>query len=80
MLLEVLTPGKKVFEGEVESIILPGLDGTFEILNNHAPLIAALKEGDLKIKTGKEREAISIGSGFVEVNRNKVVVLAENSN
>ena len=45
MNLEIITPGKELFKGEVSLVQLPGLDGLFEVLNNHAPLIAALKEG-----------------------------------
>ncbi|XOV93062.1 MAG: ATP synthase F1 subunit epsilon [Bacteroidota bacterium] len=81
MYLEIITPDEKVFEGEVESSIFPGSDGTFQILNGHAPLISSLKAGDVKIisvvnKTPKELH-FTIDGGIVEVLNNKVVVLAE---
>jgi len=77
MNLEILTPDKKVFEGEVTSVILPGTMGSFEILNHHAPIISTLEDGKLIIHgTGKE-EVFLIHGGVVEASNNKVVVLAE---
>jgi len=77
MNLEILTPDKKVFEGEVTSVILPGTIGSFEILNHHAPIISTLEDGKLIIHgTGKE-EVFLIHGGVVEASNNKVVVLAE---
>lgn len=49
MLLEIITPGKKLYEGEVDSVKLPGSEGSFGILNNHAPVISSLKEGTIEI-------------------------------
>ncbi len=77
MNVQVLTPVQKVFDGDATGIQLPGVKGSFEILNNHAPLIAALGEGTLRINTGKEEQVIQIASGFVEVLNNQVVVLVE---
>ncbi len=55
MILEVLTPSQKVYSGEVYGIQLPGIEGAFEILENHAPMVAALGEGKMKIiKTKNE--------------------------
>jgi len=50
MNLEITTPDKTIFEGEVSLVQLPGIDGSFELLNNHAPMISALKKGKIKIK------------------------------
>ncbi len=81
MYLEIITPDEKIFEGEVESTIFPGSDGSFQILNGHAPLISSLTAGDVKIvslvdKKPKETH-YAIDGGIVEVLNNKVVVLAE---
>jgi len=78
MNLEIITPGKELFKGEVSLVQLPGLDGLFEVLNNHAPLISALREG--KVKTtdaNNETLFFDIRGGIVEVLDNHVLVLAE---
>ena len=78
MHLEIITPDKKVFSGEVESIKLPGAEGSFGILNNHAPIIATLKKGTVKVTDSKKVvENFEINGGVVEVLNNKVIVLAE---
>ncbi|GAA3987317.1 ATP synthase F1 subunit epsilon [Hymenobacter antarcticus] len=77
MHLEIITPDRKVFEGEVTAAQFPGADGSFEVLNNHAPLIAALKGGDVTLTGASGREVIRIEGGVVEVLRNNVIVLAE---
>jgi len=77
MHLEIITPDRKVFEGEVTAAQFPGADGSFEVLNNHAPLIAALRAGEVTLTGANGREAIRIEGGVVEVVRNKVIVLAE---
>lgn len=78
MILEILTPEKKIFSGEVYGVQLPGIDGLFEVLDKHAPLVSALKAGKLKILKDKiASENYSIQSGFVEVLNNKAMVLVE---
>jgi len=78
MTLEILTPDKKVFEGEAVSVTLPGTLGFLEILNNHAPIISTLNDGKLTIKgSSKEETIFFIKGGVVEVLDNKVTVLAE---
>ncbi len=77
MHLEIITPDRKVFEGEVTSANFPGADGSFEVLNNHAPLIAALKAGDVLLTSATGRDTFHIEGGVVEVLRNNVIVLAE---
>ena len=79
MTVQIITPDKAVFESDtVESIKLPGVNGEFEVLNNHAALISALKAGKVRIKlTDKKEENFNIDSGVVEVLNNTVVVLSE---
>ncbi|MCB0508457.1 MAG: ATP synthase F1 subunit epsilon [Chitinophagales bacterium] len=77
MQLNILTPESKVFTGEADSIQLNGFDGKFEILNNHAPLIAILKEGTVKVKAKNETLTFQLKSGIVEVLKNNVSVLTE---
>jgi F-type H+-transporting ATPase subunit epsilon len=78
MTLEILTPEKKLYSGEVYGVLLPGITGLFEVLNKHAPLVSALKSGTLKILKQKNSfESYTIQSGFVEVLNNKVTVLVE---
>ena len=79
MTLEILTPEKKLYSGDVYGVLLPGITGLFEILDKHAPLVSALKTGTLKILKDKNKstESYTIQSGFVEVLNNKVTVLVE---
>ena len=80
MNLEILTPERKVFSGDVYGVQLPGVEGSFEVLERHAPLVAALKAGRLKILMDKKQHDLAffnIQSGFVEVIHNKVTVLVE---
>ena len=77
MQVDLITPDKKAFTGEAFSVLLPGISGYFEILENHAPLVGALKEGKVRIKTKSEELEYGISSGVVEVHHNKVSLLAD---
>lgn len=78
MMLEILTPEKKLFDAEVYGVQLPGSSGLFELLNHHAPLISALKKGTLKVLKDKQNVLyFSIEDGFVEMLHNKATVLVE---
>ena len=79
MNLEILTPEQRLFSGDVYGVQLPGVTGSFEILEKHAPLVGALKSGKLKILKDKNNHLafLNIQSGFVEVINNKVTVLVE---
>lgn len=77
MHLEILTPEKKVFEGDVTSATFPGADGSFQVLDNHAPLISLLKEGNVEYKSKEANANIHITGGVVEVLSNKVILLAD---
>lgn len=82
MHLIVLTPERKVFEGEVDSISLPGSEqmGSFQLLDNHAPIISSLKSGRMTIKHDGEITNYIIQKGFVEASDNNVSVLVEDVN
>lgn len=78
MTLEILTPEKKIVSGDVYGVQLPGIDGMFEILEKHAPLVSALKGGRLKILKDKTSTSLyTIQGGFVEVLNNRATVLVE---
>lgn len=77
MILEILTPDKKIFEGEVTSVTVPGKLGSFEILNNHAPIISTLEDGKVTVRENKAEQHFNILGGVVEVINNKIIVLAE---
>ncbi len=78
MTLEILTPERKIFSGDVYGVQLPGINGLFEVLDKHAPMVSALKSGKLKILKDKtSTSSYSIQSGFVEVLNNKATVLVE---
>ena len=78
MILEIITPERKAFEGEVTSVKFPGISGGFEILNNHAPIISALTNGDIRIMTADNKiETITIKGGVIEMQNNKIIVLAD---
>lgn len=79
MTLEILTPDKKVFSGDVYGVQLPGVTGLFEVLEKHAPMVSALKPGRLKILKDRNNHTsfYTIQAGFAEVLNNKVTVLVE---
>ena len=79
MNLEILTPERKIYSGDVYGIQLPGIDGLFEVLERHAPLVSALKAGRIKILKDRNNHVAfyQIQSGFVEVLNNTVTVLVE---
>ncbi len=78
MFLEIITPDEKVFEGEVENATFPGSDGSFQILNGHAPMVSTLGKGDIRYKQEKKEEInILVEGGVVEVIHGKVNVLVE---
>ena len=92
MYLEIVTPEATLYSGEVESVAVPGVNGEFEMLNNHAPIISLLKEGHVKIfgdiqldeevedkfEKNKNRGTwLAITSGTIELKDNKIIVLAD---
>jgi F-type H+-transporting ATPase subunit epsilon len=91
MYLEIVSPETTLFKGDVESVSVPGVDGDFEMLNNHASVVSILKEGFVKIrgqikieesnisKFDKKDDSywLAISSGTIEMNDNKIIVLAD---
>ena len=93
MLLEIVSPESKLFQGEVISVTFPGEAGSFQVLNHHAPIVATLKAGDIKIvasgfkfdkvvaakftKVNEQTYTLAIASGTVEMKDNKVIVLVD---
>ena len=76
--LEIVTPKRIVFKGEVTSFSAPGVDGGFQVLHSHAPLLASVTIGKVKIiETSGTESHYAISGGFVEVRENKVILLAE---
>lgn len=93
MILEIVSPEATLFKGEVTSVAVPGINGEFQMLNNHAPIVSLLKEGNVKIvgseikiakefkdkfnKVNEQTFWLPISSGTIEMNDNKVIVLAD---
>jgi F-type H+-transporting ATPase subunit epsilon len=80
MNLQIITPDKKVYEGEVKLVQVPGSKGSFQILKNHAPIISTLESGNVKIIDGEDKTSlVPIGGGVIEVKNNKIIILAEST-
>ncbi len=77
MYIELVTPENVIYEGQADIVTLPGTEGSFQVMNNHAPIISSLKNGELVIKIGKEERFFEVSGGVVEVLDNKLVVLTE---
>lgn len=77
MHLEILTPEKNIFKGEVTIATFPGADGSFQVMDHHAPLISLLKEGLVEYKNKEVMQSLNILGGVVEVLNNKVILLAD---
>jgi F-type H+-transporting ATPase subunit epsilon len=78
MKLEIITPDKKVFEGQVKSAVFPGSEGSFGVLNNHSAMIATLKNGTIElVEENNTTHSFAVKGGVVEVCKNNVIVLAE---
>ena len=75
MHLEIITPDKVLYSGEVTGIKVPGSGGSFEVLNNHAPIISSLDKGEVRVKDAQGNHKFEISGGIIEVMDNKVIVL-----
>jgi F-type H+-transporting ATPase subunit epsilon len=78
MNISVLTPDREIFEGAITSVKVPGTDGQFQVLKNHAPIVASLGNGDVTlVKSNGEKMIFPIQSGFIEVLNNEVSLLVQ---
>mgnify|MGYP001441127714 FL=1 len=77
MTVEILTPDVVLYEGDATYVGLPGSDGSLGILNNHAPLVTTLREGEVVVKNDKNEQTFAVKGGTVEVLNNHVTILAQ---
>ena len=90
MFIEIVSPEKTIFNGDVNSVYLPGAEGFFQILNNHAPIVSTLKKGTIKLSgkfeddvsenlnlEGVNKASLAIESGVVEMKNNKLIILVD---
>ncbi len=78
LFLEIITPNKQVFSGNVESVTVPGTSGSFQVLFNHAPILSTFEIGALKIKeSGNPPKLYATSGGTIEVLKNRILILAE---
>ena len=75
--LRIIAPDRLVFEGDVESVTLPGTKGSFTVLNRHAPIISSLEKGKIVFKDANGSSDVAIISGFAEVNDNVLSICVE---
>ncbi len=75
--LEIITPDAKIFEGDVESVYLPGLEGDMGVFPMHEPLISALVAGEVRYTVKGHTEVLAIGEGFAEITGNSVGILTD---
>lgn len=77
MRVRIIKPDVTLFDGDASSAQLPGVDGLFEILNNHAPIIAMLSQGQVRLHTAEGEQQFAIHAGVVRVRKNEVLVLIQ---
>ena len=77
MHLEIVSPEKIIYSGNAKSVTLPGISGSFTILNRHAPIISALEKGVLRYSVDGKEDEMTVNGGFVEAKKNKVSVCIE---
>ena len=89
MFLEIVSPEKTLFTGDVTSVHVPGSEGSFQILNNHAPIVSTLKKGSIRLKENfdpksenldihnNSEASLDIQSGVVEMKKNKLIILVD---
>lgn len=75
--LEIVTPERLAYSDEVDSVVLPGVEGELGVLPHHAPLVSMLGIGELRIRKDGQEESFAIVGGFLQVRPDKVVVMAE---
>jgi F-type H+-transporting ATPase subunit epsilon len=80
MILQIITPDSRIYEGNVKLVQVPGSKGSFQVLKNHAPIISTLEQGEVKIIDEKNHtKFFTISGGLIEVKNNEIIILAESS-
>ena len=78
MKIEIITPDKKVYEGDIKSVRVPGKKGSFQVLKDHAPIISTLEKGNvIMVEQEGAEKVFEIGGGVIEVKANKIILLAD---
>ena len=78
MLIEIVTPDQQIFSGDIASAVFPGSNGSFGILENHAPMVATLQYGNIELtENSGNTHSFEVNGGVVEINHNKIIVLAD---
>jgi F-type H+-transporting ATPase subunit epsilon len=78
MKIEIITPDKRIFEGEIKSVRVPGKKGSFQVLKDHAPIISTLEKGPVRMIDQSDTEIIfEISGGVIEVKANRIILLAD---
>jgi F-type H+-transporting ATPase subunit epsilon len=81
MKIEIVTPDKKIFEGEIKSVRVPGKKGSFQVLKDHAPIVSTLDPGTVRMVDLEDKEVTyEISGGVIEVKANKIILLADSVN
>ena len=75
--VDIMTPERRVLQTQADSVVVPAADGELGILAHHAPLVAQLQPGQIRLRTGEKTELFAVSGGFVEVQNNHVIVMAE---
>jgi len=78
MKIEIVTPDKKIYQGDIKSVRVPGKKGSFQVLKDHAPIISTLEQGMVTlVEMEGEEKIFEISSGVIEVKANKIILLAD---
>jgi F-type H+-transporting ATPase subunit epsilon len=81
MKIEIITPDKKVYEGDIKSVRVPGKKGSFQVLKDHAPIVSTLENGPVIVVDNNDKEIrFEIDGGVIEVKFNRIILLAESVN
>ena len=75
--LEIVTPEKRSFEGDIDSVVIPGSEGEFGVLPHHIPLMTQIKPGELVVTANGKKEYLAVGEGFATVNNDRVNILTD---
>jgi F-type H+-transporting ATPase subunit epsilon len=78
MKIEIITPDRKIFDGEINSVRVPGKKGSFQVLKDHAPIISTLEDGSVRMVDLENNEIVyEITGGVIEVKANQIILLAD---